>query len=753
MSLSPDPIKSEGMTTTSESLPASASGLAPDVAPAPPAPAPAPVQVPPPVPASASIATADVIPAPASAPAYIATSSLDQPTRTASNDVGESKTTSLPREANMKDNSVKSSAIPSIVAPVVMDFPSGGAQGVRERKHALSPLRDKEYTVAPLSSTIPHAYSTSSKAAYFRRRGRSVPNMGTKVVLGLAFILVVSWMQTSTPQLDNSLENTQPMSIGSHVSNPSGAVENQVIDQDAQKENGHTNPETTQGLVESTPSSPESKQHELYLAAREEFKTESWKNPSTFTFVSRSMFKELARKAHEAAASMVEDVYTKCELYLMPPERQNTDASDKMDTKPLVKFRCLKNRSDGKDVPLQDEICHTVNMCKVVLNLEAWQEELAGSSGFSQTGFTYTKDEMATKAKNKRKYTEKSALLMMVDSVEYMTQNGVFEATINKASYAFRSNRPFYIWIGKLDQTELNRREVESVGAVLGAKCATQELENSMHFYKPIAFLVLMNILSNADSSFFFMDADSDFTKTAFERLDSKSNDGIGPETYLELSPQASLVAAQNVKGKMLINSGLMVVRNTGWAKDLSAIWWFTRCGYKDQLALWLVLFATFSAWTTDINSNITVDEHSGQFGYPAQIFYSYEAASKKNFLFFRKHGHAIQTAWESLVERQRNSKESNEKAGSVYDLPIPTNTKLFNGGSYPGMKPKLSMPLELPHVMILPQAPIQHQFDQVTESTLELPRFKSDDGNSFVLHSKILVSCSDGRCWPYMKG
>jgi len=170
-------------------------------------------------------------------------------------------------------------------------------------------------------------------------------------------------------------------------------------------------------------------------------------------------------------------------------------------------------------------------------------------------------------------------------------------------------------------------------------------------------------------------------------------------------------------------------------------------------MALWLILFAAFSAWTTDINSDIKVDEQSGQFGYPAQIFYSYEAASKKNFLVFRKHGHAIQSAWESLVERQTNSKESNGKAVSVYDLPIPTNTKLFNGGSYPGMKPKLVMPLELPHVMILPQAPIQHQFDQTTQSTLELPRFKSEDGNSFVMHSKILRSCSDGRCWPYMKG
>lgn len=198
---------------------------------------------------------------------------------------------------------------------------------------------------------------------------------------------------------------------------------------------------------------------------------------------------------------------------------------------------------------------------------------------------------------------------MMVDSVEYMTNGNILEATMNKASYALRSNRDFYIWIGDIDETELNRREVESVGAALGAKCATKELGNSIHFYKPIAFLVLMNILSNNKSSFFFMDADSEFTITAFERLDNEDNDGIGPETYFELSPQASLVATQNVKGKMLMNSGLMLVRSTRWAKEISAMWWFARCGHKDQLTLWLVLYASFSALTTDLEPGSTKEK------------------------------------------------------------------------------------------------------------------------------------------------
>lgn len=399
-------------------------------------------------------------------------------------------------------------------------------------------------------------------------------------------------------------------------------------------------------------------------------------------------------------------------------------------------------------------------MCKVVLYKMAWEDQMA-----LMPTVDYKPETQASGIK--RIGERKSALLMMADSLEYMTDDTVVRSMLNKASYAVRSDRPFYIWLGNLDQAELNRREIETVGTALGAKCTPETVLNSMHYYKPIAFLVLMKILSEsgaeAAKSFFYMDADSDFTLKAFEHIDNEFNSGIGPESYLDLSPQASLLATQNTKGKMLMNSGLMLIRNTRWSKDMSAMWWYARCGEKDQLALWLVLFASFSAWTTDVNGasdEAVMAEEKPQFGYPGQIFFSYGAASKKTFLHFRNHAHAIQHAWEALVKEHKTKNQTDKddsKDQQQYDMPIPTDTQLFNGGTYPGLKPVLYGAMELPHVMILPQAAIEFQYEQkmdtsVVQQKLDLPRLKSEfeDGDSFITHSKGLHSCTNGRCWPY---
>jgi len=43
---------------------------------------------------------------------------------------------------------------------------------------------------------------------------------------------------------------------------------------------------------------------------------------------------------------------------------------------------------------------------------------------------------------------------MMVDSIKNMTETKIFKATMNKASYAYRSNRPLYILIYHLNKTK-----------------------------------------------------------------------------------------------------------------------------------------------------------------------------------------------------------------------------------------------------------------------------------------------------------
>ena len=105
------------------------------------------------------------------------------------------------------------------------------------------------------------------------------------------------------------------------------------------------------------------------------------------------------------------------------------------------------------------------------------------------------------------------------------------------------------------------------------------------------------------------------------------------------------------------------------------------------------------------------------------------------------KQAPGIQYAWKNLVEQQQNKDDNAE-----YNFPRPTNIDLYNGSGR-----AYRVPLELPHIMILPQASFQFQHHHNTSIMVDLPRLKSEDGNSFTVHSKTLNSCYDGRCWPYV--
>ncbi len=507
--------------------------------------------------------------------------------------------------------------------------------------------------------------------------------------------------------------------------------------------------------------SPADKQYELWNSTRAKFyETKPWQNSSTFTKVDRGVYQQIVEKAQASVKSLVEDVYTDCEMYILP----KIDEDGKVDgNSPKVQYKCL-----GDENPvLQDDLCHTVNMCRVTMNEDAWDS---------------VHKNIANNTVDTNISSDKSTLLMLVDSVEYMMKPNIFQGVLNKASYAYRSNRLFYIWIGNLGEDELNSREVESLAPAFGFRCAEKELKNSMHYYKPIAFLVLFDILSSSSQksgSIFYLDADSAFTLEAFRRIENDKFDGninesdnfggpIGPESYFGLSPQASLMATQNIKGKMVMNSGLILLRDTQWAREFSALWWFGRCGYKDQLALWLVLYATFSVWTSDEKASASTEEGTvdmpAQFAYPGDVFFDYSAAKQKLFMHFRSNAHSIQAAWEAVVERrqkQQNSSGIERNDNNDYMYPIPSNTKRYNGGSW-NLRPKLFGPMELPHVVILsPVSAISYnrtfqkssQEEEVVQEQINLPRLKAEEGgDSLVVHSKTMDACTDFRCWPYVK-
>ena len=183
----------------------------------------------------------------------------------------------------------------------------------------------------------------------------------------------------------------------------------------------------------------------------------------------------------------------------------------------------------------------------------------------------------------------------MVNSLDYLVEHDwLFEAFLNKATYADRSDRPFFLWIGDLDHAELGTTHAQSIEHALGITYAPKDVVkgNTMHYYKPIALLILFDMLSSSsearttpgprpntsnrsdnnlrsDNSIVFLDADTSFSHTAFRQIDDDHHN-LGPESYLTVSRQASLVGSPNPHGHIVLNSGVLVLRDTQWMQDVS---------------------------------------------------------------------------------------------------------------------------------------------------------------------------------------
>ena len=206
---------------------------------------------------------------------------------------------------------------------------------------------------------------------------------------------------------------------------------------------------------------------------------------------------------------------------------------------------------------------------------------------------------------------------------------------------------------------------------------------------------------------------------------------------------------------------------------------------------MWIVLFATWSAWTTtaetasdnnDDNSTRTSTTSNNkhgppqqvdQFAYPSTILDSYYHAFGPSYKHLRIHGHSLQSSWNVLTEnherRQQqqqihpnNSSSTNNTSSSMeqvhhhresYDYPHPANIALHNGGSSEEIGSILVSPLELPHVLLLPHWRSTVMRNATNDSGL--PYLVSDsmpDTDALVIHRKNMDSCSGGRCWPNSK-
>ena len=164
---------------------------------------------------------------------------------------------------------------------------------------------------------------------------------------------------------------------------------------------------------------PEEQQEQFWQAAKEELtRTESWKNESTFVTVDRTVYASIAKKAQTEVRSVVDNVYTGCELYIFPPPPlSNNETHDT--TKPHVRFRCSSSENRNDASALRKSPCQTANLCRVVLDRKAWNVS---------TNQDYNHETVEK--------GNKTALLMMVDGMDDLTRPKRWHATLNKASYA-----------------------------------------------------------------------------------------------------------------------------------------------------------------------------------------------------------------------------------------------------------------------------------------------------------------------------
>jgi len=309
---------------------------------------------------------------------------------------------------------------------------------------------------------------------------------------------------------------------------------------------------------------------------------------------------------------------------------------------------------------------------------------------------------------------------------------------------------------------------------------------------KPIAFLALFRHHSNL-STVFFVDADVYLNAYAFESLARHEQQQQQPQTYaqlddmFELSPQASLLGSQNPSGKdwnILLNGGFLGLRNDEWIRDFSALWWYCRCGVRDQNSLWLVLFAQWSAMSNEMKSFLesleaTTYNNDGDnrletiqtFSYPGMMFDHYEFARAGVMPYSRQFLPKLQALWKSYWSVVPKTSKTAKATISTSSMSVPTNVDLFNGGYNDFLNAtsdKYLYPMELPHVLLLPLNSFEYKgkiFPELITKVLSNHNFGSTVANTTAKTTQsekrtipILFShsreptdvCKDHKCWPF---
>lgn len=334
----------------------------------------------------------------------------------------------------------------------------------------------------------------------------------------------------------------------------------------------------------------------------------------------------------------------------------------------------------------------------------------------------------------------RAAILSLADTEHYVRSDlTAFPSFLNKMTYAERTNTSLFLFIGALNQSILDERP-----GLPWMDACIEEPGNSMHHLKPIAFLALMNLMPMYEW-FFFMDMDAWFNDGAFysrnrfsaaAAVSTTPEEGVHLDAYFNI-PQShgpSLVGSQNryTLGRrypytpIILNGGLLGLRNDEWSRKFSALWWQSRCGKHDQLGLWNNLFADWSAAVDKAHNNKRnemqiIPRRAEKEQEQDQYAFQFNASSFANY-------YATKYVYQHLM---RNTDDIRSATGLA-------SYNIHNGGTIYKTTGTLSkgIPLELPNVLILP-----------TSSMYALPALSSDNNtksgpnSTFICHIKIKSS------------
>jgi hypothetical protein len=468
---------------------------------------------------------------------------------------------------------------------------------------------------------------------------------------------------------------------------------------------------------------------------------------SKWKSVSSEEFHFAAMKARETIEPLVDQVYTDCRLWILPSKKQHRQ--------PKLKFQC--NLLDYTS--LQEEPCHDMTLCLVATDMRLWK-----SSNSSSTPPYSERQSFQTRFLTPNPHNDKlSVLLTLVDSTSYLKKGTIWESFLNKASYSLLSQRPLFILVGRVPSNVLNQRETFTVSSQFGVTCHSPDETNAMHYVKPIAFLALFHkqTIIPSISTAFFVDADIYFNTLAYDNINNTTLPTL--EEYFTISSQASIVGSQNPSGNdgnILFNGGFLGLRNTDYTYDFAALWWFCRCGPRDQIALWLVLFVTWSATSYEL---LLQEEQAQQqpdpFSFPVVLFENYIFAWYGVMAHSRRYLKQLQELW--IDGTGARSRKKLVPAVASVD-PSSSLTHIMDGGkdffNSSSLSEKLRYPLELPHVLIVPITPFELPRDDESFSTrtkLSFPGLITKTQNketTLFSHNKYPTDvCTDDKCWPYI--